>query len=97
MIVRCNHKLNYARHLGFNSLRGGGGLNFFFLFFFFLAVQYFLLQKILKRSITTNKEIDLLQENISLVFLKIEKQNMDSVPYQTFTLDIQTAKNSRAE
>ena len=43
------------------------------------------------------KEIDLLQENISLVFLKTEKQNLDSVRYQIFTLDIQTAKNSCTE
>ena len=50
-----------------------------------------------RRGITTIKEIDLLQENISLVFLKSEKQNIDSVRYQAFTIDFQTAKNSRTD
>ena len=49
------------------------------------------------RSITTIKEIDTLQEIISLDFSKTEKQNIDSVCYQMFTFDIQTAKNSRTE
>ena len=51
------------------------------------------------RSITTIKEIDFLPENIRLVKKKkkTEKQNIDSVHYQIFTLDIQTAKNSRTE
>ena len=45
------------------------------------------------------KEIDLLQENISLVSLKTEKQNIDWVRYQTliFNFDFQTAKNSRTD
>ena len=43
-----------------------------------------------RRSIRTIKEIDLLQENIGLVFLKTEKLNIDLVR-------IQIAKNSLTE
>ena len=46
-----------------------------------------------RRSTTTIKEIDLLQENISLFFLKTEKQNIDSVRCQIFFFDTQTAKS----
>ena len=38
-----------------------------------------------RRSITTIKEIDLLQENFSLGFLKTAKQNIDLIRYQIFT------------
>ena len=79
----------YARHGGFNARRGR--INFFFSFF---AVQYFPLHKMLLKTI---KEIDFLQENFSLFFFKIEKLKIDSVRYQKFTFDIQTAKNLRTE
>ena len=41
-----------------------------------------------RRIITAIKVIDLLQENISLLFFKTEKQNIDLVRDRIFTFDI---------